>query len=239
MTYLIYNVSEYFNRITSIQGKDVIDWGCNHGNFLRGEYHLSSYTGVDVDKTVIDQMRISHPNHNWVHYNCYNWQYSAEYNGDPQWPELPETDLICAFSVLTHMSIANAKAHIDYFYTLLRPAGRIMLTYFDSDDENALDQVLKYREEYFNCVNADEIKEQVLGAKASNLIVNTHSWDVFVLRNMYNVPRFGRETYFLQFFNGEWLAEQTGGKIVDITHNYAPHTILATQKCLVLEKPND
>lgn len=237
VTYLIYPVAEYFNHIQPLDGLDIVDWGCNHGNFLVTDYPFKSYTGVDINAEIIGQMQVSHPNHSWVHYNQYNWQYSDyNYPGPASWPDLPQTDLICSYSVFTHMPFPDMQQHIAQFRTMLRDGGKMLLTYLDVNDENAMDVIFKHREEYFNSFDNSILKEQIMGATQATLAVNTDSWDVFVLRDMLEVPRFGRQTYFLHFYDGEWLAKELGGQIVDVTHKYRPESILATQKCLVLEK---
>ena len=55
-SYLKYNVRDYLESIVDIKDKKVLDFGCNHANFLPW---TGDYTGYDIDKQVIEQNKIN------------------------------------------------------------------------------------------------------------------------------------------------------------------------------------
>ena len=98
--YFKYNVRKYFEQYTSFENKSVLDFGCNHGNFVRYQSH-HDYTGIDIDKNIIENNKVQYPGGEWIHYDGYNKMYNP--NGTEELTLDRDYDVGVLFSVITHM----------------------------------------------------------------------------------------------------------------------------------------
>ena len=133
---------KYFSYINKqpLRGK-VLDYGSNYGMFLessKNSFPQENYTGVDVDLDAINDGRSLFPNARFIHYNRYNIMYNT--SGEKNvWPELNEQfDYIISYSVLTHTTIDDALAAIEWLYKRLKPGKKMLLTWLDVNNEKAV-----------------------------------------------------------------------------------------------------
>ncbi|MHC5112814.1 MAG: class I SAM-dependent methyltransferase [Planctomycetota bacterium] len=125
---------------------DILDVGCGCGRFaavLAGHPHWSSayrgrYTGIDVDREMIDWNRAHFPPEQF-HFICAA-DYSSVYNpdaprdADPQdlrWPLDDETqDFAYSVSLFTHLLADDLERICRETYRVLRPGGLMQMTVF-------------------------------------------------------------------------------------------------------------
>jgi len=233
MTYLKYPASDYFNNIIPLEGKDVLDWGCNHGNFLINMPKVSSYTGVDIDPDVIKTMSKTHNKHDWLYYKHHNPQYS-DYHSESQWPPLETYDVICAFSVFTHTSFKEMMTTTCKLKSHLNDNGSLLQTYMHNTI-STLESIFSHRSKLFQEHDTDLITKCVTQSEVSTVAIHIDSNQLYLFPNVQDFPQFYHSLYYLTFYNEEWLADKTGGEIVDITNKY-DSGIMSIQRCLRQEK---
>jgi len=234
MPYLTYNVKEYFDRITDTTDNEILDFGCNHANFMLHDVSIKNYTGLDINNTLIEQNKKLFPTQKWIHYPHYNWQYNCNFLLKSIWPLTTQNqyDLIVAFSVFTHTDFSEFKSTFEKLKTHLKPKGKILPTFISTKHEEQIRVIFDYRKEYFK--NYDLIKE-IQDSNTATIAVNTESKQIHFFKNMLTIPRFSNETYFLTFYNDEWLASMLDAPVVDVTDQF--EGIMRVQKCLSYTHP--
>ena len=160
-------------RHVSLTGKSVLDFGCGAGRLyfgFRRRNEPESYLGVDVRRDVIDwaQQHIAARNgrFTFVQNDIHNERYNAGgVLGNDVWAQaLTQTfSVINCYSVLSHLTEADATAVLDLFARFTRPESLIFLTAFVAEQpENIIINpdgtgiairgplhVVRYRRDYF------------------------------------------------------------------------------------------
>lgn len=123
---------------------DILDIGCGSrfaGSIVNRNIKVRSYTGIDVYKEMIDflaENTAQHANMNFVHWPVENALYNPREKKrltETPLPVLGSFDLICFFSVFTHLAPDDARAMLRLSAGALRAAGRIFLTTFVSENQ--------------------------------------------------------------------------------------------------------
>jgi SAM-dependent methyltransferase len=118
----------------------LLDLGCGSGRIPLGILdrvgEIREYRGVDVDKRFLGWARRhitpEHPNFQFIHLDAKNDYYNP--GGEKMGRDftLPfakdEFDIICLFSVFTHMLVDDVQIYLKEFYRLLHPAGKLFMT---------------------------------------------------------------------------------------------------------------
>lgn len=138
--YFKYNVRKYFEQYTTFENKSVLDFGCNHGNFIRYKTH-DDYTGIDINRKIIEQNKIQYPEHDWLHYDGYNHMYNP--NGTEDLILNKNYDVCIAFSVITHMTLTET---ISVIQKLRDHCKKLYVSFYSNTNQQALKQICKYRE---------------------------------------------------------------------------------------------
>ena len=231
--YLTYDVADYFANITNLTNKKILDYGCNHANFLCFGFQ-GDYTGLDIDKTIIERNKQQYPQYNWIYYNEQNNQYNPTINEIAAWPLNENYDVICAFSVFTHCSFEYKRKVINKLKSHLNNKGKLLVTYIDINDKRAITEWYNYRSDLLINLNLDRLLNKELNkCNTATIAVNYHNKKVTIFKDSLTLPTFNEPTYFITFYNRIWLEKQFNSKTVDVTHNY--HDIRGLQKCLVIE----
>lgn len=224
--YLKYNVRDYLESIVDIKDKKVLDFGCNHANFLPWD---GDYTGYDIDKQVIEQNKINYPNCTWLHRDVYNWQYNHTGKDRHDWSMFSTYDIIFAFSVFTHTDFNEFRTTIRrQKRRLLNKNGNILATYISLNDDNNLYNILNHRKELFGDVTL--LIKELRNLNNAVIAVERKSKELMVFKNIETIPKFTNETYFLSFYEDNFISEKMNADIVDNTHMFAG--IMGSQKCL-------
>ena len=137
--YFKYDVRKYFEQYTSFENKSVLDFGCNHGNFVRYQSH-HDYTGIDIDKNIIENNKTQYPGYKWIYYDGYNHMYNPY--GSEELILDREYDICVAFSVITHMSEIET---VNVIRKLKEHCKELYVTFYSNKNQQALEQICKYR----------------------------------------------------------------------------------------------
>lgn len=137
--YFKYDVRKYFEQYTSFETKSVLDFGCNHGNFVRYQSH-HDYTGIDINKAIIEQNKEQYPGCEWIHYDGYNKMYNP--NGTEELTLDRDYDVGVLFSVITHMEKDEA---IETIQKLKERCKTLYVTFYSHTNQQALNNICRYR----------------------------------------------------------------------------------------------
>jgi len=118
---------------------DVLDFGCGvrfTQAFLERRVPIGRYVGVDVSRDVVEflQAKVSDPRFEYCHLDAHNELYNP--NGQPlaelTVPEIEgrQFDLICLFSVFTHLAPDDYAAMLRLLRRFIKPGGRLFYTLF-------------------------------------------------------------------------------------------------------------
>jgi SAM-dependent methyltransferase len=136
--WLIGHMCEHIGA-NDLGGLDVLDFGCGvrfTQAFLSRGVPIKAYVGVDVSREVIDFLRanVSDPRFAFFHLGARNELYNP--TGRPlsemAVPEIEgrHFDLICLFSVFTHLAPPDYVAMLRLLRRFVRPNGRLFYTLF-------------------------------------------------------------------------------------------------------------
>jgi SAM-dependent methyltransferase len=125
--------------VRDLGGLDVLDFGCGvrfTQAFLNRGVPIKHYVGVDVSHVVIDflQSNVSDPRFEFFHLDAHNDLYNP--TGRPlsglTVPELErrQFDLICLFSVFTHLAPPDYTAMLKLLRRFVNTDGRLFYTLF-------------------------------------------------------------------------------------------------------------
>lgn len=236
--YLEYDVAAYFNHVVPIEGKRVLDWGCNHANFIQYGAAPASYDGLDIDRDLLLKNKETWPQHNWHHYPAYNWQYACNPNASQtEWPLHLDSqyDLIVAFSVFTHTDLTEFRYTVEGMKRHMVDGGDILTTFISNNDFSMFCRILSHRPEYFSDEDKDLFKT-ISQHPYSVLVVEPETCQKHLLVGIDRIPQFDKPVYFLSFYDGEWLADKLGGTVErpDLKFDSG---IRSTQQCLKLSIP--
>ncbi len=116
-------------------GKSVLDFGGNRGGLLADpscRIRPADYYCLDVIKEAIDQGRITFPDSHWFHYDRYNCSFNPSGVVDLPIPDLGQDfDIILAYSVFTHTTLAEMKDLVEQLAARLAPGGTLAFTFID------------------------------------------------------------------------------------------------------------
>lgn len=118
----------------------LLDLGCGPGRIALGILdrvgEIQAYRGVDVNKRFLRwawrNITPEHPNFRFIHLDIKNDYYNPD--GQKISPDfaLPfgedEFDIICLFSVFTHMLTDDVRTYLKEFSRILHPRGKVFMT---------------------------------------------------------------------------------------------------------------
>jgi SAM-dependent methyltransferase len=136
--WLIGHMCEHIG-VSDLGGLDVLDFGCGvrfTQAFLNRGVPMKHYVGVDASRDVIEflQSNVSDPRFEYFHLDAHNKSYNP--TGRPlselTVPEIEgrRFDLICLFSVFTHMVPDDYTAMLRLLRRFVKPDGRLFYTLF-------------------------------------------------------------------------------------------------------------
>lgn len=229
--YLRYDVKSYFSKVVPTwRDNKILDWGCNHSNFLHfNNKENIDYTGCDIDSDIIDRCRESWPEHKWLYYNHFNWQYSKTLE-DGKWPLKESYDSILTFSVYTHTDQFEMLSDLSKLKNNLSPNGRIYLTFFSTELRQSWIDIVKYRYEYFKESDIEiwnEIKD------CYTCSVSVKNGNVKLYKDQTKIPRFNCD-YFITYYNDDYIKEITNGRVLEVNKHF-DSGILSNQKCVAIK----
>jgi len=225
MTYLTYDVKEYAESIVDLKDKKVLDFGCNHANFLPWG---GDYTGYDINKQVIEQNKIDYPDCVWLQQDVYNWQYNHTGRNTHDWNMFLKYDIIFAFSVFTHTDLKEFKITTKNFNRHLNEGGNILATYVSLNDTINLHRIFNHRKELFDDI--PRLVKELSGLNNAVVAVVMETKQLMVFKNIETIPKFTNETYFLALYDDDFISKTMNAKVINNTHMFGG--IMGSQKCL-------
>jgi SAM-dependent methyltransferase len=125
--------------LSDLRDTELLDMGCGvklTRLFVNDRVPIKRYVGVDVYREMIEflQENVDDPRFEYVHVNVKNELYNPE--GDPFSPDLRlpvgerQFDLICLFSVFTHLPPDDYRTMLTVLRPYLRPDGRLFFSLF-------------------------------------------------------------------------------------------------------------
>lgn len=229
--YLIYDVAKYFNCIEPLENKKILDFGCNHANFLRFGFS-GDYTGIDVDKNIIEQNKKDFPEYNFIHYDAHNNQYNIS-NKSVDIPLEEKYDLICAFSVFTHTCFEEYESTVKNLKTHLSNDGAILTTFIDISDKENIEKMLAYRSDLFSNIDVEEFFAKIKSCYTVTIAIRMFDKLTNIYYNKTHIPDYNTPTYFITLYKSNWLEHNLKGKVVDVTDMF--DNIRGAQKCLLIK----
>jgi SAM-dependent methyltransferase len=118
----------------------LLDLGCGSGRIALGVLdrvgEIREYRGLDVDKRFLrwarNHITPEHPNFQFIHLDAKNEYYNPEGTKMGYDLTLPfaegEFDIICLFSVFTHMLTDDVKIYLKELHRILHPDGKAFMT---------------------------------------------------------------------------------------------------------------
>jgi 2-polyprenyl-3-methyl-5-hydroxy-6-metoxy-1,4-benzoquinol methylase len=141
------NLFDIFSFNTDIDwGKSqILDFGCNVGNFLNyaPDQIKENYTGVDINLSSIKVASHNHSDQKFIHYD--KWHVSFNPTGS-KLINITDVinekfDVIILYSVFTHSTISQTRQELNNLKAMLNPGGKILFTIWD---HSILDPFYRY-----------------------------------------------------------------------------------------------
>lgn len=129
--------------IDSLANQDVLDLGCGtrfSESFINLDAPIGSYTGIDVEKKVIDFLKenVSDPRFSYHHFDMANTLYnplgSLSELSSPTTLGTSTFDIACMFSVITHQNPDEATVTFKFLHDHIRANGYLFFSAFIRDD---------------------------------------------------------------------------------------------------------
>jgi len=148
-------------EVDDLDGVEVLDVGCGTKvvkTLLDGDLPIGRYVGVDVAAEVIDwlQANVGDPRFEFHHFAARNDLYNP--SGPPlrEFEDLPvggaRFDLICLFSVFTHLAPEDYVAMLRLARRHIKPTGRLLFSVFIDE----LDKPSQFEEVVQAALNSDD-----------------------------------------------------------------------------------
>ena len=124
------------------KGRKILDFGGNVGTFLVGagsNVDHDDYWCMDLNQTVIEQGRRTHPRAHFIHYNRYSSQFNPRGIRHLAVPDCGvQFDLILAFSVFTHVDLSEMRELVGSLRSMLAGDGVLAFTFCDPRHDRSL-----------------------------------------------------------------------------------------------------
>jgi len=132
-----------------LEGKSILDYGCNHGNFLKSipDDLTFTYTGIDVQDSFIESSSNKYPDNTFIHFNKYHPSYNQEGNPKLKLHEVvsEKYDVIFAWNVFTHCTYEYTKECIEEMKLCLKDGGKIIFNLYSKESFLRLSDIMKGR----------------------------------------------------------------------------------------------
>ena len=214
-------VFKYFQMLhPEITNGTVLDYGSGNSNFLytsNGNFPQENYTAVDVQKNPLVEGKKSFPHANFVHSNAFNLVYNryGVHNCRPNLKHRYYDTIVSYGGVLVVTTIEDSLETINWLFNILRPGGKMLLSWMDVDNQKIKRHYVKKRNREYGSCDTIETDDYIY------LCDNKTS----------KIAKFDHK--FLLFFKEKYLSSLIGYK-----HSFAlPRPdIGCIQSCIIIEK---
>jgi len=182
----------------------ILDIGCNVGNYIDWASNIvpqGNYVGLDINEKFINVANIIHPGYQFIH--CNKWHVSYNPTGSKNLSIrnslAGEFDVAIANSVFSHATVEQIRAEISDIFTVLKPGGILLATFFT--DTN-LSKFLSYMKTVYE-INIDysipEYETSAYLIDHETFVVDQQTLD---LETCNNFSSFYKETKLTELFTG-------------------------------------
>lgn len=197
----------------------ILDYGCNYSSFLHssnGKILPKNYTGLDVDKDVIDIGKEMYPCANFIFYDRYNIVYNKKGQRN-LWPNITGNfKCIISYSVITHTTQDDMLEAIDWLYDKLDVGGKMFITYLDQSNTIAKNFFYKKRlKDYGFCDT-----------------IETDDYIYLINNKITKIPI--EAQFFLLFYNNQYLSTLLSKYNFNLAKSPIPNYCF--QDCIIIEK---
>ena len=134
-----------------LDGKSILDYGCNNCNFLASvPADLDfEYTAVDVQEKFINN---KYSDHTFIHFNKYHPSYNQEGNTKIKLHDVvaEKYDVIFAWNVFTHCTYEYTKECIEEMKLCLKDGGKIIFNLYNNQHLLELSERMEARGDKLN-----------------------------------------------------------------------------------------
>jgi SAM-dependent methyltransferase len=182
----------------------VLDIGCNVGNYINWANNIVSqenYVGLDINEKFINLARIIHPEYQFVHCNKWHASYnpSGTKNLSIRNSLTGDFDVAFANSVFSHATIDQIRAEILDIYTVLKPGGILLATFFTDGN---LTNFLSYLKNIYEINTEFSIPEYQTSVYLTDCDTFTTDQESLELEECSSFVSFYKETKLAELFNG-------------------------------------
>lgn len=197
-------------------GKNVLDFGGNVGNILRGRHSTidqERYWCLDVDHESLERGKALYPKAHWLFYNRYSFFFNPR--GVPKLPipDMHQTfDYIVAYSVFTNTTHADMLELVGQLERILASNGVLAFTFIDpyhySAQEKYRKSNLQWRLELeYKKGNISAREMQILAARAytANWFALVNGSDLYIETDDIQAYEPEQEKTFVVFHTAEYM----------------------------------
>lgn len=182
----------------------VLDVGCNVGNYVNWANNVVSrenYVGLDINAKFINIANIIHPEYQFVHCNKWHRSYnpSGIKNLSIRDSLTGEFDVVVSNSVLSHASADEIRAEILDIFTVLKPGGILLATFFTDVNLTPFLNYIKNVHGISTEYSIPEYETSVYLIDHETFVVDQ---DTLALETCNNFSSFYKETKFTELFTG-------------------------------------
>jgi SAM-dependent methyltransferase len=161
--------------VSDLSGCDVLDVGCGTKftqAFLDHRLAVGSYVGVDVYSEMIEflQENVADPRFEYHHIDVRNERYNPDAPAMTERTDLGlgdrRFDLICLFSVFTHMAPQDYGTMLRLLRRYVRPNGRLIYTLF-------IDELTDGGYGFVDCIDRTLARQEGPGCEIDTLVKNS------------------------------------------------------------------
>jgi SAM-dependent methyltransferase len=216
------NTFDYFEEINSSPVREsVLDYGCNYGTFLdssKGRLKQEEYTGIDIDKSALEDGEKMFPNATFIHYDRFNVCYN--HTGRKNiWPDIKDKfKFIVSYSVLTHTDKDDMLDTIEWLYSCLINKGKMFITYISKNNSRAKHFFYSKRVNEYNYCD----------------IIDIEDYAYLIDNKITTEKKLGK--YFVSFYDELYLKKLLSDYDITFHRNREIKFLNCFQDCFVIEK---
>jgi SAM-dependent methyltransferase len=161
-------VFTYFQMLhPAITNGTVLDYGSGYGKFLYtsdGDFSQENYTAVDVNKNVLEEGKKFFPHANFVHYDGFNITHNRTgvHNFRPMLKDRYYDTIVSYATLPVVTTIEDSVETINWLFNLLRPGGKMLLSWLDVDNQMITDHYqIKRTKDYGSCGTIETNNEYI------------------------------------------------------------------------------
>lgn len=127
---------EYYLKV-NLEGKSVLDYGCNKGNLRKSipDSVSCTFTGIDVQQSFVTELQNKYPSDTFIYMNKYHPSYNPTGSKTHTLSDSTSAtyDYIFAWNVFTHCSYEYTKSCLEEMRARLKSGGQIVFNLYSKE----------------------------------------------------------------------------------------------------------